>query len=120
MLDRINFSVIETLRNGKEIEIRAQRPQDRNDLEAAILRMSDESLYRRFFGAKRHFSDREADYFLNIDFVSHAALVAVAHENSKPAIVGAGRYVVVEPGAAEVAFGVIDEYQGQGIGAAAT
>ena len=33
-------------------------------------------------------------------------------------IVGAGRYVVVEPGTAEVAFGVVDEYQGQGIGAA--
>ena len=33
-------------------------------------------------------------------------------------IVGGGRYVVVEPGKAEVAFAVIDEYQGQGIGAA--
>lgn len=116
--DPTNFSVIESLREGREIEIRAQRPQDRDDLEAAIVRMSDESLYRRFFGARRHFSDAEARYFLNIDFVSHAALVAVAHENGKPAIVGAGRYVVVEPGAAEVALGVIDEYQGQGIGAA--
>ena len=34
------------------------------------------------------------------------------------AIVGAGRYVLVEPGAAEVAFGIVDEFQGQGIGAA--
>jgi RimJ/RimL family protein N-acetyltransferase len=112
------FSVIETLRNGAEIEIRAQRPQDRGDLEAAIANMSDESLYRRFFVAKRHFSEREAQYFLNIDFVNHVALIAVARENSKPAIVGAGRYVVIEPGMAEVAFGVVDEYQGQGIGAA--
>ena len=113
-----DFSVIETLRNGGEIEIRAQRPQDRKDLEAAILRLSDESLYRRFFIAKRDFSEQEAEYFLNIDFVNHVALVAVAHENSKRVIVGAGRYVVVAPGTAEVAFGVVDEYQGQGIGAA--
>jgi GNAT superfamily N-acetyltransferase len=42
----------------------------------------------------------------------------VAHENGRWAIVGAGRYVVIEPGTAEVAFGVVDEYQGQGIGAA--
>jgi L-amino acid N-acyltransferase YncA len=42
----------------------------------------------------------------------------VAPENSKPTIVGAGRYVVVEPGAVEVAVGVVDEYQGQGIGSA--
>ena len=33
-------------------------------------------------------------------------------------IVGAGRYLLVEPGTAEVAFGVVDEFQGQGIGAA--
>lgn len=117
MLDPSHFSAIETLGNGREIEIRAQRPQDRKDLEAAIVRMSDESLYRRFFLAKHHFSEKEAEHFLNIDFVNHVALVAVAHENSKRAIVGAGRYVFIERGTAEVAFGVVDEYQGQGIGA---
>jgi GNAT superfamily N-acetyltransferase len=42
----------------------------------------------------------------------------VIHKNSKRAIVGAGRYVVIETGMAEVAFGVVDEYQRQGIGAA--
>ena len=114
MLGPAKFSIIETLRDGREIEIRAQRPQDREDLEAAILHMSNESLYRRFFVAKHHFSEKEAEYFLNIDFINHVALIAVAHENSKPAIVGAGRYVVVAPGTAEVAFGVVDEYQGQG------
>jgi ribosomal protein S18 acetylase RimI-like enzyme len=31
-------------------------------------------------------------------------------------IVGGGRYFVVQPGQAEVAFAVIDEYQGRGIG----
>jgi RimJ/RimL family protein N-acetyltransferase len=117
-LDPTDFSVIETLQSGKEIEIRAQRPQDRKDLETAIVRISDESLDRRFFVAKHHFSEKEAEYFLNIDFVNHVGLVAVAQEKDKQGIVGAGRYVVIEPGAAEVAFGVIDEYQGQGIGAA--
>ncbi len=33
-----------------------------------------------------------------------------------PEIVGGGRYVVVKPGQAEVAFVVIDAYQGQGLG----
>jgi GNAT superfamily N-acetyltransferase len=80
--------------------------------------MSDESLYRRFFGARRHFSEKEAEYFLNIDFVNQVALVVVAEENGKPSIVGAGRYVVIQPGQAEVAFAVVDEYQGQGAGAA--
>ena len=63
MLDQANFSVIETLRNGSRVEIRAQRPQDRKDLEAALVRMSDESLYRRFFGAKRHSRKRKLSIF---------------------------------------------------------
>jgi RimJ/RimL family protein N-acetyltransferase len=112
-----NISVIETLQNGRRVEVRAQRPQDRENLEAAIARMSDESVYRRFFGAKRHFSEKETEYFLNIDFVNHVALVVVADETGTQRIVGAGRYVVVHPGRAEVAFAVVDEYQGQGIGA---
>ena len=118
MLDPANISVSETLRSGQHVEIRAQQPADRKDLEAAVARMSDESLYRRFFGAKRHFSEKETEYFLNIDFVKHVALVAVAQENGKEAIVGAGRYIVVQPGQAEVAFGVVDQYQGQGLGLA--
>jgi GNAT superfamily N-acetyltransferase len=50
--------------------------------------------------------------------VSHVALVAVTHEDRRAVIVGAGRYIHVQPGKAEVAFAVIDEYQGFGIGGA--
>jgi RimJ/RimL family protein N-acetyltransferase len=39
-------------------------------------------------------------------------------EGNRAMIVGGGRYVIVQPGAAEVAFAVVDEYQGQGIGGA--
>jgi ribosomal protein S18 acetylase RimI-like enzyme len=45
-------------------------------------------------------------------------LVAVANDAGQPTIVGGGRYVVVEPGQAEVAFAIIDAYQGLGIGSA--
>ena len=118
MPDPANMSLSETLRSGQDVEIRSQRQQDRKALEAALARMSDESLRRRFFGAKRDFSDKEVEHFLDTDFVNHVALVAVADENGKHAIVGAGRYVVVQPGQAEVAFGVIDQFQGQGLGGA--
>ncbi|MEW6435892.1 MAG: GNAT family N-acetyltransferase [Pseudomonadota bacterium] len=118
MPEPANFSVIETLRNGRKVEIRSQRPQDGEELEAAVARMSDESLYRRFFAAKHRFSEAEAGYFLNIDFATHAALVVVANESGKDVIVGAGRYIVVRPGQAELAFAIIDNYQRQGIGAA--
>jgi GNAT superfamily N-acetyltransferase len=108
---------IEHLRDGRQIEIRALRPDDEADMLAAIGRTSTQSLQRRFFVIKRGFSPKEIDFFLKVDFSRHVALVALADEDDCPTIVGGGRYVVVQPGRAEVAFVVIDEYQGQGLGA---
>jgi RimJ/RimL family protein N-acetyltransferase len=112
------YSAVEPLRDGRRVEIRALKPDDREGLVAAVGRASDQSLYRRFFGAKRDFSEREIAFFLNVDFVNHVALVAVLEEDGRPVIIAGGRYVVVQPGKAEVAFAVVDRYQGQGIGAA--
>jgi ribosomal protein S18 acetylase RimI-like enzyme len=50
--------------------------------------------------------------------VGHVALVAVLQEDGRPVIVGGSRYIVVQPGQAEVAFAVDDAHQGQGIGTA--
>jgi ribosomal protein S18 acetylase RimI-like enzyme len=110
------YRAIEHLRDGRPIEIRAVRPDDKDDMLAAIGRTSTESLRRRFFVVKRGFSEKEIDFFVRIDFRDHVALIALADEHGRPTIVGGGRYVVVEPGSAEVAFIVIDGYQGQGIG----
>jgi RimJ/RimL family protein N-acetyltransferase len=118
MLDAANYSAVETLRDGRRVEIRAFRPSDRADLESAVARTSNQSLYLRFFTVKRRFSEREREFFLNVDFVDHVALMAWAEEAGRRVIVGGGRYVVVQPGKAEVAFVVIDQYQGQGLGAA--
>lgn len=118
MVDAANYSAVETLRDGRRVEIRAFRPGDRADLEAAVARTSAQSLYLRFFTVKRGFSDREKEFFLNVDFVDHVALMAWVEEAGRNVIAGGGRYVVVEPGKAEVAFVVIDPYQGHGIGAA--
>ena len=118
MLDAARYAAVEFLRDGRRIEIRALRPDDRDNLLAAVARTSTESLYRRFFGVKRSFSENEIAFFLNIDFAEHVALVALAEQSGRQVIIGGGRYVVVRPGTAEVAFAVIDEFQRQGIGAA--
>ena len=117
IMDFANYSATETLRDGRTVEIRAQRSQDREGMLAAIARSSSGSLYRRFFAVRREFSEKETDYFLDIDFVNHVALVVVANDGGEPTI-GGGRYVVVQPGQAEVAFAIIDAYQGLGIGSA--
>jgi GNAT superfamily N-acetyltransferase len=117
MSEAAKYSATEMLPNGRRIEIRALRPDDRDGLIEAVDHASSQSLYRRFFGAKKYFTEKEIRFFVNVDFIDHVALVAVVEEDGHPAIVGGGRYVVTAPGTAEVAFMVVDRYQGQGIGA---
>jgi ribosomal protein S18 acetylase RimI-like enzyme len=118
VLDARDYSAIETLRDGRRIEIRALRPEDRDGLIAAVGRTGEQSLYRRFFAFKRDFTEQEIAFYVNIDHVNHVALVALLEEGGRPMIVGGGRYVVSQPGQAEVAFAVDDNHQAQGIGSA--
>lgn len=109
------YSAVERLRDDRKIEIRALRPADREGLLAAFDRTSEESRYRRFFAPKRTFTEKEVEFYLNVDFVDHVALVAELGEDGRPVIVGGGRYIVSGPGRAEVAFAVDDPHQGLGI-----
>ncbi len=117
MSDAATYTATECLRDGRTFEVRALKPSDEADMLAAVDRIGTQSLYRRFMGAKRGFSDKERAFFLNVDFINHVALVAVVKEEDHASIVAGGRYIVEKPGTAEVAFAVVDDYQGQGIGA---
>jgi len=112
------FSKLETLRDGRKVEFRAITAEDGPNLLSAIQRSSPESLHRRFFGVRRHFSEEEIGFYSRVDFVSHVALVALVEEFGVRQIVGGARYIVTAAGVAEVAFAVVDEFQGLGIGSA--
>ena len=116
MVDAPRYLASDHLRDGRRVEIRALRPDDRSDMLAAIGRTSMQSLQRRFFVPKKGFSEQEIAFFLDIDFESHAALIAQIDEAGRRAIVGGSRYVIVQPGQAEIAIIVVDAYQGQGMG----
>ncbi|MCK9909040.1 GNAT family N-acetyltransferase [Microbacteriaceae bacterium K1510] len=116
MFDASNYSAAETTRDGRKVNIRSLRPEDRAGMIAAVGRTSTQSLYRRFFAFKRDFTEKEIDFYINVDFVSHAALVALMEESGQPVIVAGGRYIVVQPAQAEIAFVVDDAHQGKGIG----
>ncbi|MBR0832274.1 GNAT family N-acetyltransferase [Bradyrhizobium manausense] len=104
------------LKDGTPVEIRALRPGDEADMLAAIDRTGPSSLQSRFFVMKRHFSEKERAFFMDVDFNNHVALAAWVEEQGCPAIVGGGRYVVTDRGRAEMAFVVVDAWQGRGIG----
>jgi len=105
--------------------LRAIRPDDRERLDAHFHRLSEDSVAQRFFEAKRRLTDRELDFYTELDFDRHFALVVVLEEDGGERIVGVGR--AIESGGqdgghgdgervAEVAFAVADELQGRGIG----
>src|SRR3979409_643239 len=116
MPEAITYTARELLRDGSQIEIRALRPEDEAAMLAAAGKASAQSLQRRFFVMKRHFSDKERAFFMDIDFKNHVAIVALAEEAGRKVIVGGGRDLVFELGRAEMAFVVIDTWQGRGIG----
>jgi RimJ/RimL family protein N-acetyltransferase len=114
-MNAASYSATERLSTGTPLHIRALRPTGRAEMLAAVGRLSKEALYRRFFAPKRGFSEREIEYFLNVDFIGHVALAAVLTEDGRQVIVGGARYIVSRPGCAEVAFAIDDPHQKLGI-----
>ena len=80
---------------------------------AAVGKASAQSLQRRFFAPKKGFSETEMTFFLNIDFENHVALVAEIEDGHRHH--RRGTLCRRPAGRAEVAFVVVDAYQGQGI-----
>ena len=74
-------------------------------------RVSDRSKYYRFFSPMPHLSDRDVARFTQVDHDQRVAFVMTLQGQ----MIAVGRYDVVEPGEAEVAFLVEDQHQGRGI-----
>lgn len=115
-----NYRVVVCTRDGRPIVIRAIRPQDKASLREAFAKLEEQTIQRRFFGAKKELNAQELRWATEIDFVNHVALVAVVEAPGKESIIAVGRYVTLasEPGrakSAEVAFIVEEDFQGQGI-----
>ena len=117
MFDHDKFHVTETLHDRTTVEIRAQRPEDREAILEEFRHASADTLYHRFFAVKRSLSAQELHFFFDIDFVNHVVLLAVTKTNGQSRIVGGVRLIIFEPGKAEVAFSVVDDFRHHGLGA---
>ena len=117
MFEPDKFHVVETLPDGTRVDIRAQKPEDREAILGEMQHASADTLYHRFFAVKRALSPKEEHFFFDIDFIHHVVLIATTEMDGKPRIIGGARFVETAPGKAEVAFSVVDDYQGHGLGA---
>jgi GNAT superfamily N-acetyltransferase len=103
------------LRDGRTVVLRPIDPSDAERLMELHNRLSFESQYFRFFGPKPNLTPAEAEYLANVDFHHRFAIVA---ENTDAEIVAVGRFDVNEPGLAEAAIVVRDDFQHMGLGTA--
>jgi len=98
------------------VEIRPLTDADRAGLAEEFSHLSLETRRRRFGGTASSLTDRDLDRLTNIDHRNHEAVAAVIPDRDR--IVGVARYIGLptDPGAAEVAIEVDDEWQGRGLG----
>jgi RimJ/RimL family protein N-acetyltransferase len=108
------------LLDGTSVAYHAIAPDNASALQRFHHRLSERSIYLRFFAAKPELSDREAGYFTNLDKINRFALVAVDPERPQEIIgvVSFDREGTSER--AEYAAEVEDNWQGRGLGLALT
>jgi RimJ/RimL family protein N-acetyltransferase len=100
------------LKDGSTVELRPIKASDRDALEAFHGRQSQESIYFRFFRYRPELSDRELDYFTQVDYRDRMAFVAVLGQE----LVAVARYEKWQDrNTAEVAFFVDDGHHGKGL-----
>ncbi len=100
-------------RDGGAIRLRPIRPDDGRMLREFHERLSDQSIYHRYFVLHRRLSSTEIEHLTTVDYVDRLALVV----EDGGCLVAVGRYERL-PGTneAEVAFVVADSHQHRGLG----
>jgi len=100
---------------GIPLRLRPIDADDRHRLAVAFARMSVRARYDRFLGPKPKLSSAELKYLTDVDHRTHEALAAVDPDDGS--IIGVARYAPEPdaPGVADVAFFVLDAWQGQGV-----
>jgi acyl-CoA synthetase (NDP forming)/RimJ/RimL family protein N-acetyltransferase len=97
------------LRDGTVLRLRAPHPEDLDDLQAFYDALSPDSRYMRFHGYGR--TDLAARQYADADGADRVALIG---RHGDRIVAAAGYDRLREPGTAEVAFAVADDYRRRG------
>src|SRR5215471_5426936 len=103
------------LRDGSTVMVRPVQSSDASLLADGFARLSERSRRLRFLGEKNSLTVAELRYLTCIDHHNHEALGALSPDGRG---IGVARYIrdSEDPGRAEVAVTVVDEWHGRGLG----
>lgn len=110
-----------TLTDATVVSVREVRPEDASALQRLFSRLSERTIYLRYFGPKNELSDEKAHHIADVDGTDRYALVALDPEDENE-VVGLVGYDREEEGSnmAEYAALIEDRMQGYGLGASLT
>ena len=109
-----------TFSGGLRLLFRPIKATDEDMMKDLFYRLSEQSVYQRFFQSLKSMPHRGLVHFVNVDFSNEMAIVGVVLDPRQPEreeIVAVGRYYTDRAsGIAEVSYLVRDDYQRRGIG----
>jgi RimJ/RimL family protein N-acetyltransferase len=114
----VRYERLLEMTDGSRVHVRPIRREDEPLLHETFDRMSERSVYFRFFSPLKRLPEAMARRLARVDYDERFALVAMTHKpDGKEHILGIARYDRA-PGTdtAEVAVAVVDDFQRQGIG----
>ena len=109
-----------TFSGGARVLFRPIKVTDEEMMKDLFYRLSEQSVYQRFFQSLRSMPHRGLVHFVHVDFSNEMAIVGVVQDPQKPdreEIVCVGRYFMDRASSiAEVSYLVRDDFQRRGIG----
>ncbi|HEX5077672.1 MAG TPA: GNAT family N-acetyltransferase [Geminicoccaceae bacterium] len=107
------------LKNGRSVLLRPARASDAGSLQALFYDLPPDDVYTRFFQRLKSMTLQEAERYCNVNYDTAVAFLAVVGDREREEVVGSACYFVnPSTNMAEVAYMILPQWQGTGLGSA--
>ena len=111
------LEIYRTTSKGLNLLLRPAKITDESLLKDFFYDLSEDSLYKRFFSARKDMPHKRLQDFVAVDYSRKMEILATIVEKEKETIIGLGQYELnSDMHLAEVALVVKDQFQGRGVG----